>query len=66
MDAENNHTYTDNIDTKNNDEFSKFSTKSYGTQQLKDEVMENMNEGLDVANDEHLPLLKSSLTKLIE
>ena len=34
-------------DTNDNNEFS---TKSYGTQQLKDEIMRNMNEGLDLAN----------------
>ena len=47
MNTENNHSHTGNIDTKDNNEFS---TKSYGTQQLKDEIMGNMNEELDLAN----------------
>ena len=50
MDTENNHTYTDNIDIKNNNGLA---TENYGTQQLKEEIMGNMNEGLDLANYEY-------------
>jgi len=47
VDTENNHTYTDNIDIKNNNGLA---TENYGTQQLKEEIMGNMNEGLDLAS----------------